>query len=102
MDRAEQYLYPENACPPGKMWPASDVPGSYYNTFGGKRDKSVCDQVQAQARERRRSDRKEKRELGKEKALAEYKARDLEGMMCERRIAPYLRLFMAKFSRGKG
>ncbi len=36
-------------------------------------------QVQDQARERRRSDRKEKRELDKEKSLAEYKARALEG-----------------------
>lgn len=44
------------------------------------RDKNLfSSQVQAQARERRRSDRKEKRELDKEKALAEYRARELEG-----------------------
>lgn len=42
--------------------------------------KSRSNQVQIQARERRRSDRKEKRELDKEKALAEYRARELEGM----------------------
>lgn len=38
-------------------------------------------QVQEQATERRRADRKEKRELDKEKAKAEYRARDLEGQI---------------------
>ncbi|CAN0361283.1 unnamed protein product, partial [Ectocarpus sp. 12 AP-2014] len=40
--------------------------------------RAILQAVQEQASERRRADRKEKRELDKEKAKAEYKARDLE------------------------
>ncbi|CAM9137560.1 unnamed protein product [Ectocarpus sp. 4 AP-2014] len=40
--------------------------------------RAILQAVQEQATERRRADRKEKRELDKEKAKAEYRARDLE------------------------
>lgn len=60
------------------------------NITGVNETKIVCsnEQVQEQARERRRSDRKEKRELDKEKTTAENKARALEGEVWAYASAP--------------